>query len=1348
MKKFTLPLLLKVWLMMFLISGAYVTQAQTSLIGAGATWKYLDNNTRPANWETSGFNDASWSSGSAVLGYGTITGSTVSTTVSYGSNSSAKYPTTYFRKTFNTTASFAGGLDLELLCDDGAIVYINGTEVLRYNMPSSGVGHTTYASSTISGSDEGDYTTYNVSASVLVSGTNTVAVEVHNRSGSSSDLGFDLSIEGIGSAPTYLLSPEDTDWKYLDNNTRPSNWETTSYNDGSWASGQSPMGYGTIDGASLNTTVSYGSSSTNKYPTTYFRNTFNATTTSYAGGLDFQLLCDDGAIVYLNGTEVIRYNMPTGSVSHTTNANSAVGGSDEGDYSSYNVSSSHLVSGTNVIAVEIHQANATSSDLGFDLSVEGLTTASFDLVNGPYLQMATPTSMTVRWRTQQSTDAKVFYGTSESSLSSSSTQSTTGIEHEVELTGLTPNTKYFYAVGTMNDDTIQRGSDNYFITPPTVGTEKATRIWVLGDCGSASTTQTQNKNQYYAYDGAYTDAVLLLGDNAYSNGTDEEFKNKFFNYYDDKILKQSPLWPAPGNHDYAQSSARQDDKNIPYYDLFTVPTAGEAGGVASGTEAFYSFDLANIHFLSLDSYGEESNKRMSDTTGDQAVWVKQDLAANDATWTIAYWHHPPYTMGSHNSDNEGELADIRSEFLAMMEQYDVDMILCGHSHNYERTKLIHGHYGNENSFSSATHDVSTSSGQYTGSGNSCPYTKDTGDHIGTVYVVSGSAGRATSTQGSWPHDAMYTAYNVAGTFVLDIEGGRLDAKFLGYDGLVRDSFTMFKNVNVTEELSVNSGDSIDLTASWLGEYSWNTTETTKSIRVDSDSATYVVTDGKGCLSDTIIVNTGAPTGPTCTDGIQNGSETGVDCGGPDCPACPTCTDGIQNGSETGVDCGGPDCPACPTCTDGIQNGSETGVDCGGPDCPACPTCTDGIQNGGETGVDCGGPDCPACPTCTDGIQNGSETGVDCGGPDCPACPTCTDGIQNGSETGVDCGGPDCPACPTCTDGIQNGSETGVDCGGPDCPACPTCTDGIQNGSETGVDCGGPDCPACPTCTDGVQNGSETGVDCGGPDCPACSSSCTETIIDYENFESGWGIWNDGGSDARRSSKDVTYAIGTYCARIRDNTSTSVITTDNLNLSSYDSIKVSFTYYPRSMDNSNEDFWLQLSTDGGSSYTTVASWNQGDEFNNNVREYDSVTIIASFSSTTKLRFRCDASGNSDWIYLDEVEITGCNTSSSSSMIQDNPNKNSGPDRINLGKLGMVKYYPNPVGTELTIELEAEAEQNQSYRIFDLQGKIVQEGALEPGLKRHQIKLDEIASGLIFIQVGEGLNWTEAYRLMKQ
>ena len=270
--------------------------------------------------------------------------------------------------------------------------------------------------------------------------------------------------------------------------------------------------------------------------------------------------------------------------------------------------------------------------------------------------------------------------------------------------------------------------------------------------------------------------------------------------------------------------------------------------------------------------------------------------------------------------------------------------------------------------------------------------------------------------------------------------------------------------------------------------------------------------------------------PTCNDGIQNGDEEGVDCGGSFCPPCnptPTCNDGIQNGDEEGVDCGGSFCPPCnptPTCNDGIQNGDEEGVDCGGSFCPACPTCDDGIQNGDEEGVDCGGSFCPACPTCDDGIQNGDEEGVDCGGSFCPACPTCDDGIQNGDEEGVDCGGSFCPACPTCDDGIQNGDEEGVDCGGTFCQPCVSCNDGIQNGDETGVDCGGSFCPPCFTCDDGIQNGDETGVDCGGAICPICPGTCNYELTLTLNFDllpnqTSWEITNALGT--------VNYSGGPY-----------------------------------------------------------------------------------------------------------------------------------------------------------------------------------------------------------------------------
>jgi len=475
-------------------------------------------------------------------------------------------------------------------------------------------------------------------------------------------------------------------------------------------------------------------------------------------------------------------------------------------------------------------------------------------------------------------------------------------------------------------------------------------------------------------------------------------------------------------------------------------------------------------------------------------------------------------------------------------------------------------------------------------------------------------------------------------------------------------------------------------------------------------------------TDFCVTSVGGPE-PTCEDGEQNGDETGVDCGGADCPACATCDDGIQNGTETGVDCGG-SCTACATCDDGIQNGTETGVDCGGS-CAACATCDDGIQNGTETGVDCGGSctacvtcddgiqngtetgvdcggSCAACATCDDGIQNGTETGVDCGG-SCAACVTCDDGIQNGTETGVDCGG-SCTACATCDDGIQNGTETGVDCGG-SCTACATCDDGIQNGTETGVDCGG-SCTACATCDDGIQNGTETGVDCGGSDCSPCESlPCTYGTVDSESFESGWGIWNDGGSDCRRNRRDRNYANGTYAIRLRDNTSTSNMTTDNLNLSGYEELTVSFDFIASSMEN-NEDFWLQISLDGGSSYTTVATYVSGSSFSNNQNYTSEVLIPGPFTDNTRVRFRCDASGNNDKVYLDDVLITGCVEGGRwGQVIVPSGDANSETTEMIPDVFTMMNVYPNPADDVVNVSFVLQSDATYQWWVTDIQGRIV-------------------------------------------
>jgi len=172
------------------------------------------------------------------------------------------------------------------------------------------------------------------------------------------------------------------------------------------------------------------------------------------------------------------------------------------------------------------------------------------------------------------------------------------------------------------------------------------------------------------------------------------------------------------------------------------------------------------------------------------------------------------------------------------------------------------------------------------------------------------------------------------------------------------------------------------------------------------------------------------------------------------------------------------CDYTATCFDNLQNGNETGVDCG-YNCDACPTCDDGVLNQGETNVDCGGL-CGACPTCEDEIRNQNESDTDCGGP----CVDCTVGLRCNSWE--DCFSRACryETCqlPTCNDGILNQGETNVDCGG-SCRACPSCFDSVQNQNEGGVDCGGP-CVSCPSCTDERKNQDEKFTDCGGS-CKEC-----------------------------------------------------------------------------------------------------------------------------------------------------------------------------------------------------------------------------------------------------------------------
>lgn len=668
---------------------------------------------------------------------------------------------------------------------------------------------------------------------------------------------FIVCTAAIAHAQTTLL-PFGSAWKYLDKGTNQGTaWRAATFNDATWASGPGELGYGDGDEATI---VSYGSSSSSKYITTYFRKTISITNLNNYTGFTLEYRRDDGIVIYVNGTEVKRNNLPSGTISYTTLATDA--SDDGGTVQTATIATSAFVEGSNTIAVEIHQTSASSSDISFDLQLKGTTNSTLpSITRGPYLQMGNQTAVSVRWRTSIAATGKVKYGTTFGVYTDSVQHTTSLTEHELRITGLLADTKYYYSVGTTTG-VIEATALNYFNTAPTPSTTRKVRIAAYGDCGNNSSNQVNVRNAYLNYMGSNpTDVWLLLGDNAYDEGTDGEYQTNFFNIYKDNLLKNIYLFPTPGNHDYANNSSRQDDHNIPYLANFTLPANGECGGVASGKEEYYSFDYGDIHFICLDAYGEESNKRFYDTSSAQITWLKNDLAANARKWTIAYWHHPPYTMGSHNSDTESDLVAIRQKVIRILERNGVDLILNGHSHDYERSYLIKGHYGLENTFSFTTNAVSNSSAKYDGSSNACPYLTPSAKTLhGTVYVVAGSAGQVGGTSSSFPHASSYYANaTTGGSLLVEIEGNRLDAKFIAADNTIKDKFTILKDVNKKTIVNTTAGQNVTLTASWKGNYKWSTGDTTRAITLTAVAGTtvYTVSDnataGSRCIQDTFNV---------------------------------------------------------------------------------------------------------------------------------------------------------------------------------------------------------------------------------------------------------------------------------------------------------------------------------------------------------------------------------------------------------------------------------------------------------------------------------------------------------------
>ena len=476
------------------------------------------------------------------------------------------------------------------------------------------------------------------------------------------------------------------------------------------------------------------------------------------------------------------------------------------------------------------------------------------LVRGPYLQVLTTTSVLIRWRTDQPTTGRVWFGLQANALTGSQSETVSRIEHSLTITGLQPATRYAYTIGYDNTQ-LTSGADYYVKTAPQAGDTRPFRFWVLGDFGIGSDNQ---KAVYQAYQNATAnhpaDLWLWLGDNAYCCGAEDEFQRYVFDIYG-PTFRNTPIFITPGNHDYAESNT---NVNIPYFSLFSFPQQGESGGVASGSKSYFSANYGNVHLISLDSQGQDGGPhRLFDTTGTQVQWLKRDLAANRLPWTMVIFHHPPYSKGGHNSDTEVQLKLLRENLTPILERYGVDLVMNGHSHGYERYYRLKNLRGLANTFDRNVNVAESTTGRYDGSANSCPIlTKGQG----TIYIVNGAGGALGGQSVDFPHPATIFANTTIGSsMVLDVTDNRLDAQVIMADGSVQDRFTVMKNVNKTVSLTAEYADTLQLGASWVGDYRWPNAQTSRTIRYaanQSGTIPVAVTDSRQCLTDVFTLTVG------------------------------------------------------------------------------------------------------------------------------------------------------------------------------------------------------------------------------------------------------------------------------------------------------------------------------------------------------------------------------------------------------------------------------------------------------------------------------------------------------------
>ena len=484
-----------------------------------------------------------------------------------------------------------------------------------------------------------------------------------------------------------------TTWNYLDNNVDPGTsedryaWTKEGYQVDSWKSAAGKFGakngaLGSLGGGYTPTVLlnQYIEGTSNDIPTFFFRTTVNVNSLDDLGSLTGNLYYDDAAIIYINGIEVASFDKPSGGY----DTNMSYGGSNDSNprEGQINLTADQLKDvlkvGENVIAVELHQGRASSSDVYFEFA-----NLQVNYGQTPVEQKALnltvgkdETEMNLTWYANTSEIGTVEYAKASEDgefPSEFTTVNATGNQsndngfyyNQATLTNLEENTKYVYRL--VNNDTV---SKTYEFT--TEDFDESYNFILAGDpqigaSGNATNdTEGWKKTLQDSINKFDPDFILSAGDQVNTASNESQYSG----YLASEYLTNTPQANVVGNHDSSSNA---------YSQHFNLPNVSGKGATTAGSDYWYVYN--NTLFMNINS------NNMS--TAEHKAFMEEAIAANpDARWKVVSFHHSVYSVANHAV--EGDILQRREELTPVFDELGIDVVLMGHDHVYVRSNIMKG----------------------------------------------------------------------------------------------------------------------------------------------------------------------------------------------------------------------------------------------------------------------------------------------------------------------------------------------------------------------------------------------------------------------------------------------------------------------------------------------------------------------------------------------------------------------------------------------------------------------------------------------------------------------------------